>query len=102
MPVANSLTRSGPPALASSGGVAPPRLEAQAGHVGNHGDEPAVGDERRQEGADEEAADLRRGVTLEDEPRAQPHDAQLGMVLLQTVEGPLARRLVARVERGGD
>ena len=57
-----------------------------------------VGEQR----AGEVAPDLARGVALEDQPRPQPHDTDLGVLGLEHVEQLLDLGLVARVERGLD
>ena len=76
------------------------RLEAQAVDPGQRRQEAAAQQEVGQEGPDEEAADLGRGLVLEDQRGTEPHDPRLGIVGFEAVELALHRDLVARVEGG--
>ena len=75
-------------------------LKAQALDSRQRREEAAAKEEVGQERPDEEAADLGRGLVLEDQGGTKPHDARLGVGGFEAVQLALHRDLVARVERG--
>ncbi len=77
-------------------------LEADAAHVGQERDDAGSQEAPGQERPGEQAPDLLGGPPLEDEGRAQAHNAQLRVGGLDRVERPLGGHLVDGVERRGD
>ena len=74
------------------------RLEAQAGNLGDQGNEARPEQRGRQQRAREEPPDPGRRRSLEDQPRAHAHDPDRRVLALEDVEPTLDLGLVTRVE----
>ena len=69
-------------------------LEAETRGVGHERDQPGSQQRPRQEWTGEQPADLGGRLSLEDQPRSHPDNAQLGVLALEAVEVTLDRDLV--------
>src|ERR1044072_5452824 len=75
-------------------------LKAQALDSRQRREEAEAQEEVGEKRPDEEAADLGRGLVLEDQCGTKPHDSRFRIVGFEAVQLALHRDLVARVERG--